>query len=132
MKDAKNTKGEDKHCKFTLIENGNPLTRRIHELIVQDAVGLIHRIFGDRLPDSMTVITGDCQTDHHTLEVLISPRKLKRISEQRSDGYRWPVGRDVLHVAIGFVGLQLLKATFFGIDAFLNTLVRAFYEALSH
>lgn len=132
MRDAKRTKGEVKYCKFTLIENGNPLTRRIHEIIVQDLFGLIHRIFGDRLPDSITVITGESQTDYHTLEILTSPETLRRTSEQRSDGYRWPVGRDVLHVAIGFAGLQLMRATFFGIDAFLGTLARAFYEALSH
>lgn len=132
MKDAKRTKGEEEYCKFTLIENAVPVTRRIHELVIQDEVGKIHRVSGDKLPSSMTAITGDSQTDHHTLEILISPRKLRRIAEQRSDGYRWPVGRDVLHVAIGFAGLQLLKATFFGIDAFLGTLVGAFYEALSH
>lgn len=132
MKDTKRTKGEEGYCKFTLVENGSPLTRRIHEMVIQDEVGKLHRVSGDKLPSSMTAITGECQTDHHTLEILISPRKLRRISEQRSDGYRWPVGRDVLHVAIGFAGLQLLKATFFGIDAFLNVLLRAFYEALSH
>lgn len=122
-------KGEDRHCKFMLVENGTPLTRRIHELIVQDAVGTIHRIDGDRLPSSITAVTGVCQTEHHTLQVLISPRKLRSLPGPSHAPAGWPTRRDLLHVALGFAGLQLLRATVFGVDAFVGTLFDAFLSA---
>jgi hypothetical protein len=125
-------KGGDRYCVFQLLENGKPQTRRFPEVVVQDAEGVVHRLTGDELPLYIGGYTGESHTGHHTLEILLRPKKLKRTPEPQAEGYRWPVGRDVLHVAIGFLGLQLLRATFFGIDAFLNTLVGAFYEALSH
>ena len=134
MKDTNATKGEERHCKFLLMENGKPLPRNIHEMILQDPEGLIHRVIGDDLPYSMILLTGDSHTGHHVLQILLHPRKLKKQlpAVERNRGYKWPVGRDLLHVILGLCLLQLMKATFLGIDVFLNTFINAFYEALSH
>jgi hypothetical protein len=134
MKNTNIMKGEVRHCKFMLMENGKPIPRNVHEMIVQDTEGIIHRVIGEQLPSDMVVYTGDSHTGHNILHILLHPRRIKRqLAEvERDRGYQWPVGRDMLHVLLGFCLLQLTKATILGIDVFMNTFINAFYEALSH
>lgn len=126
------TKGEDEYCKFTLLENGKPIDRRFQEVVLQDADGYVHRFTGPRLPKYIIGSTGESHVGRHVLQILLRPGRPQPepVGGERDRGFVWPVRRDVLHVAVGFAGLQLLRAVFLGVDAFASELVFAFTDAV--
>ena len=70
---ALDAKGQ-KYCKVVHMENGRTTTRRMQTMMVQAADGKLHYILGDRLPDAISLYSGQPYTGAHTAEVLLNPR----------------------------------------------------------
>ncbi len=58
---------------WTHHEPGNPITRRIHRMEVQDRHGRVHILTGDRLPDLVTTSVGPGMKGCHLAQILLSP-----------------------------------------------------------
>lgn len=113
---AQKVDGEKLCCKVTHHENGRTTTRRINSMVVQSVDGRVHLLTKEKLPDSINLYTGELHSGEHTAEVLLNPKPPVRL---RDIPRGWPEGRDLLHVAIGFLllsGIEML------IDAVRNLL----------
>src|SRR5262249_62179579 len=64
---------DDKHhCKFDYHENGRPLRRRIHELVIVANDGRIYRFKGEKLPTSITGFPVETEDGKHILELAFN------------------------------------------------------------
>lgn len=63
------------HCKFVLLENGTPVVRRIHRLVIQAANGKVYEIEGNRLPMFVGLFPGNSQAGKHLGQILLNPNQ---------------------------------------------------------
>lgn len=87
--------------RWTHVENGQVLNRRLHRIEIQANDGRLHVLEGDKLPDFLQTCTGHGYKGLHTAQVLLSPGKVHASVSERI--VLWPSGRDFLHVVLGFV-----------------------------
>lgn len=99
------------YCKFTLHENGAPLTRRGHGMLVQAKNGQVFLIDGPDLPGSIDVFTGDVQGGRNLFQILLNPDAEEGFALRKSEGLKmsatpkaeWPISRTALVFAAGFI-----------------------------
>lgn len=71
--------GDTRFCKVTHFENGRSFTRRVHSMTVQAADGRCFHLFGEQLPDTIALYTGQLYHGKHLADVLLKPSKVKAI-----------------------------------------------------
>jgi len=99
--------GSERFTKWTHVENGKVLTRRLHRMEVQARDGRLYVIKGDELPDAIQTNCGTAYKGEHLAQILLHPGSITR----RSLASRgpWPDGRDALNFAIGFLATVVLR-----------------------
>jgi len=101
---------ETKYTKWTHVENGKVLVRRIHRLEVQARNGCLYTLLGDKLPDFIQTSTGEGYKGVHLAQILLSPESIQQRTPYTAPVAKpWPSLRDLFSVAIGFVGFILLR-----------------------
>lgn len=96
------------YTNWTHAENGKVMNRRLHRIEVQAADGRLHVIGGRYLPDFIQTNTGTGHKGVHLAQILLSPKKVR--PEYVPPTCRpWPIGRDVLHIAIGICAVVMLR-----------------------
>ena len=98
--------GGECYTRFEHLENGQSTVRRIHRLEVQGNDGHLYILEGKDLPDSIQTNTGVGHKGKHLATILLDPSNFA--PPPRGEMKRWPVGRDVLHIALGMAFLLLL------------------------
>jgi hypothetical protein len=102
---------EEHFTRWTHVENGQVLNRRLHRIEVQANDGRLYVITGDRLPDFIQTCTGVGHKGTHLAQILFNPnRQPKRFS--LSDPEPWPSSRDVLMAVIGVMSFIFLRYAF--------------------
>lgn len=101
--------GQERYMKIHLVEGGRlPITRRIHSLVMQFPNGRC-RIYEDSaLPDEMIFLTGTPTKGKHVGECFPGPFRDTSLWTP-PEVKPWPAGRDVVHLALGFVAFTLLN-----------------------
>ena len=93
--------------RWTHVENGNVMNRRLHRMEVQAADGRLHVITGRYLPDFIQTNTGTGFKGVHLAQILLSPKKVTPVYVPPTCR-PWLTGRDVLHMVIGvFVAVMI-------------------------
>ena len=101
--------GSESFTKWTHVENGQVLVRRIHRIDVQAADGHLHHITGNRLPEFIYTCTGQGHKGSHLAQILLSPQSSRKSPYEPPVVRIWPTWRDVVHVVIGFSAVGLLN-----------------------
>jgi hypothetical protein len=91
------------------MENGKVMTRRLHEIEVQDRFGRVHRLQHDELPQAMTTRAGQAYKGAHLATILLSPEKLRVPNAAPPDTASWPNLRDAVNLLLGFLGIAMLR-----------------------
>lgn len=97
--------GTEFYTKWTHVENGQVMVRRLHQFQIQPANGRMYSITGKDLPDFLLTNTGEGSKGRHLATILLTPNKASRLSDLvdvPTDPRLWPSSRDVLHVLLGF------------------------------
>lgn len=102
--------GGERFTRWTHVENGQVLNRRLHRIEIQARDGRLHVIQGDKLPDFMQTCAGQGYKGAHIAQILLNPNA-PRSTELPEEPKCWPTARDALHAAFGVVGF--LFARFF-------------------
>ena len=95
----------DKECytKWTHVENGKVLVRRIHRIEVQARNGVLYTLRGDRLPDFIQTSAGDGYKGEHLAQILLQPESIRRQAPFLPPLTKpWPSLRDAMNVVLGF------------------------------
>jgi hypothetical protein len=95
------------YTKFTHVENGQMLVRRIHRLDVQAGDCRLYSVTGKDLPDGIIGFAGTGVKDAHILQILVPKRMLKAGWAGSSRPRRWPDERDWVNMVVG-AGLLML------------------------
>ncbi len=66
--------GSDHYTKWMHMENGQVMIRRIHRMEIQDALGRLHEINKEQLPEAILTSTGEANKGKHIARVLLRPR----------------------------------------------------------
>ena len=101
---------EERFTSWTHLENGKVMNRRLHRLEIQARDGRLHIVTGDKLPEFIGTCAGHGHKGAHVAEILLAPEKLStRPAYQPPDMQPWPVSRDVVHMALGFIGFLAIR-----------------------
>jgi hypothetical protein len=101
--------GSERFTKWTHVENGKVLTRRLHRMEVQARDGRMYVIKGDELPDAIQTNCGAAYKGEHLAQILLNPNKINTRCYELGSGGPWPNGRDALNIAIGFLAVVALR-----------------------
>ena len=106
---------QDKECytKWTHVENGKVLVRRIHRIEVQARNGGLYVLRGDKLPDFIQTSAGEGHKGVHLAQILLKPESIpKRAPYTAPVAKPWPTLRDLGNVGIGFLFFLMLRFIF--------------------
>ena len=104
----------DKECytKWTHVENGKVLVRRIHRIEVQARNGGLYVLRGDKLPDFIQTSAGEGFKGEHLAQILLNPESIsQRAPFTAPVANPWPTLRDFVNVGIGFLTFLMLRFT---------------------
>ena len=96
---AINSDGEI-HCKLTHIENGNVTVRRIRQMVVQMANGVVYTLTGDQLPDAISLYSGTPKKGN-ALEVLLRAQPPLSLSAFFAEFLNGTGARDLAFIMVG-------------------------------
>ncbi len=100
--------GGEWFTKWTHVENGNVMTRRLHRLEVQGKDGHLHVLEGKELPDYIQTCAGNGHKGKHLAQILLHPNNFP--PPPRGEIKSWPSIRDALHIGVGLtVSVILLR-----------------------
>ena len=101
---------EERFTKWTHVENGQVLNRRLHRIQVQARDGRMYILTGDKLPDFIQTCSGLGFKGVHTAQILMSPETIPhKPAYQLPVTEAWPVSRDVVHMALGVIGFFAVR-----------------------
>ena len=100
---------EPHYTSWTHMENGKVMTRRLHEIEVQDRFGRVHRLKNEELPDTFITKVGQAYKGAHLATILLRPEKLPVPKAAPPDTVSWPNQRDVVNLLLGFLGIVMLR-----------------------
>jgi hypothetical protein len=95
------------YTKYTHVENGQMLVRRVHRLEIQAWDGRLYVVEGKDLPDGIVSFSGKGVKDAHVLQVLVPKRALKAGLPGGPKVVSWPTQRDLVNMIMGS-GLLLM------------------------
>ncbi len=101
--------GSERFTKWTHVENGKVLTRRLHRIEVQASDGRLYVVRGDSLPDAIQTNCGTAYKGDHLAQILLKPGAISARSYELGSSGPWPNGRDALNFALGFLGTVVLR-----------------------
>ncbi len=99
--------GEETFTKWTHVENGKVLVRRIQRLEVQARDGRLYVITGADLPDFIQTNTGNGRKGDNLAQILLKGGQKSTFF--RMESRPWPTARDALNFVIGFFAIGILK-----------------------
>lgn len=107
--------GEERGCLFQFVENNRRVNRWVREVTFQDSKGNVHYLRGDRLPHSVSLMTGESSSERGIGEILLKPGKpiSSSVAVTSAEPRAWPSARDALHLVFGiafFLFLRVLAA----------------------
>jgi hypothetical protein len=100
--------GSEHYAKWTHMENGKVLTRRLHRIEIQARDGRLYALTGDRLPDALVTNSGHAYKGEHIAQILLRPESCTAYETPRQAA-AWPNLRDVANFVIGFVSISILR-----------------------
>lgn len=111
--------------KYIHVENGTPMVRRLHKLIIQSSTGHVFEIEGAALPETIITFAGDSHKGKHVGQILLRPKSAVAESTttvvngfgkkpfssviDTSPDDRWPTCRDFVNGLIGFICACLMN-----------------------
>jgi hypothetical protein len=96
--------GDEYFTRWTHVENGKVLNRRLHRIEIQARDGRLYIVTGEKLPDFLQTCSGHGYKGEHIAQILMHP-KVGRSPD--AEPKPWPTSRDALHAVLG-LGLFLL------------------------
>lgn len=111
------------YCQVVLLENGEPIVRRMYSMLTQDANGELHLKEGDELPLAFIFNTRKTQRGRHLGQLLLNPRQ--RAASERPA----PTGFGFKSLAVVFVAGVLAAHSAWSIR---NAMEREQYQYSSH
>ncbi len=100
------SQGGEWFTKWTHVENGQVMVRRLHRLEVQGQDGHLYVLEGKELPDFIQTCSGTGHKGKHLAQILLNPANFP--PPPRGEMKTWPNWRDVVHLALGMVFFLLL------------------------
>jgi len=97
-------------AKFTYVENGQVLTRRVHKFDLQARDGQLYHVEGKDLPDGVTIYAGTGRKGNHLAELILPKRAFTKFARPQDRPEKWPSRRDLVHVAVGVALLVILHS----------------------
>lgn len=101
--------GDTYYMDFCFCENGNEFHRKVHEMVMQDRIGVVHRLVGRDLPNSLYVQTGMTVVGANTAQILLSPEKIKRKVAHPCETRPWPSYRDFGNFVLGLYAFLIVR-----------------------
>jgi hypothetical protein len=83
--------GSECFTRWTHVENGQVVNRRLHGIDLQTHDGRLRTITGDRLPDFIQTCAGHSDTSANLAQILLSPKSL---SQKVPKQVPWPLATD--------------------------------------
>ena len=106
----KTSKDTTSYTKWTHVENGKVMVRRIHRIEVQARNGTLYTLRDDKLPDFIQTSAGEGFKGEHLAQILLNPETIKRRTPFTAPvANPFPSLRDLGCAALGFVGFLLLR-----------------------
>ena len=97
--------GGEFHTKWTHLENGGAMTRRLHRLEIQGKGGQLYVLEGKGLPDYIQTSSGTGHKGKHLAQILLNPA---HSPAARRSSQKWPNPRDAFHLSLGMVFFLVL------------------------
>jgi len=104
--------GSEHYTKWTHVENGQVLSRRLHRMEIQARNGRLYIITGDKLPDFLQTCSGHGYKGRHVAQILLSPDPHVPAVNQPYWPVllkTWPTWRDLAHLVAGLIGIPFLN-----------------------
>lgn len=101
--------GSERFTKFTHVENGRVLTRRLHRIQVQARDGRLYILKGENLPDYIETCCGHGHKGEHLAQILLNPSKVNTGTYLSFTPPPWPSARDVLNFVLGIGAMMLVE-----------------------
>ena len=101
---------KESYTKWTHVENGKVMVRRIHRIEVQARNGTLYTLREDKLPDFIQTSAGQGHKGEHLAQILLNPETLNRRAPFTVPLTKpWPSLRDLMNVIIGFAAFSLVN-----------------------
>jgi hypothetical protein len=101
---------KERYTKWTHVENGKVLVRRIHRIEVQARNGGLYVLRDDKLPDFIQTSAGEGFKGVHLAQILLNPESIpKRAPYTAPVANPWPSLRDLGNVGLGFLAFLMLR-----------------------
>jgi hypothetical protein len=96
------------YVKWTHMENGNVITRRLHRIEIQAKDGRLYALTGEHLPDALMTNSGHTYKGRHIAQILLRPDSCTTY-EALCRSTAWPNLRDVVNLFLGFLSISILR-----------------------
>ena len=100
------SQGGERFTKWTHVENGQVMVRRLHRLEVQGMDGHLYVLEGKALPDFIQTSSGNGHKGKHLAQILLSPSNFA--PPPKAEVRSWPNVRDAFHLSLGMVFFLIL------------------------
>lgn len=106
----KTSKDEASYTKWTHVENGKILVRRIHRIEVQARNGTLYTLRGQDLPDFIQTSAGEGYRGAHLAQILLNPETISQRTPYTAPvANPFPSLRDLANIGLGLVSFMLLR-----------------------
>ncbi len=106
----KTSKDDTYFTKWTHVENGKVMVRRIHRFEVQARNGTLYVLRGDKLPDFVQTSAGEGHKGEHLAQILLNPETIKQRPPYTAPVAKpYPSLRDLANIGVGFIGYVFLR-----------------------
>lgn len=103
--------GSEHFTRWTHVENGQVLNRRLHRIEIQARDGRMYVLQEERLPDFIQTCAGHGYKGVHIAQILLDPNAASDEKVPSPTPISWPTGRDVMSAGLGC--LVFLAGRFF-------------------
>jgi len=93
--------GSEHFTRWTHVENGQVLNRRLHRIEIQARDGRMYVLQGASLPDFIQTCAGHGYKGVHIAQILLDPNAISEEKIPSTAHVSWPAGRDVLSAGLG-------------------------------
>ncbi len=98
--------------KWTHVENGKVMVRRIHRFEVQARNGTLYVLRGDKIPDFIQTSAGEGHKGEHLAQILLNPETIKQRTPYTAPVAKpFPSLRDIGCAVLGIALLGVLRFT---------------------
>ncbi len=101
--------GSEHYTHWTHMENGKVMPRRIHRMEIQDALGRMHIIEKDNLPEAVLTSTGQANEGKSIARILLRPKSKSYIEWQSLEGPAGVLVWNAFVFGLGFFSALTLR-----------------------